>query len=171
MGILDGWHLCPRCGAELETQERGHLACPACGSRYWANSAPVVEGLLVRDGRALLGRRKFEPRRGYWDLPGGFLEEGEDPFDGLRREFREETGLEIEPVEFLGPHLEPYADTFVVGFTWLVTGEGEPRPGDDVDQLRFVSPGELPAEMAFPHQEDVLRRWALRAVEDGPIGS
>jgi ADP-ribose pyrophosphatase YjhB (NUDIX family) len=171
VGVLDGWRLCPRCGAELEHRDRGHLDCPACGSQYWANSSPAVEGVLERDGRVLLARRGIEPRRGYWDLPGGFLEEGEDAFDGLRREFREETGLDVEPGAFLGPHVEPYDDQFVFGLTWVVTGDGEPRPADDVAELRFFGPDELPAEMAFGHQDEVLRRWAARGREDGPFGS
>jgi len=99
VGLLDGWKLCPRCGHSLEPLHGPHLGCPACGSSYWANSAPAVQGLLVRNGRVLIGRRKIEPRKGCWDLPGGFLEEGEPPLEGLRREFLEETGLEVEPVE------------------------------------------------------------------------
>ena len=79
MGLLDGWRLCPRCGHELEGREHGHLGCPACGSEYYANSAPAVQGVLERDGRVLLAKRALEPRRGHWDLPGGFLEEGEQP--------------------------------------------------------------------------------------------
>jgi len=162
VGILDGWKVCPRCGAELERRDRGHLACPACGSQYWANSSPAVEGLLERDGRVLLVRRSIEPQLGCWDLPGGFLEEGEDPYDGLRRELREETGLDVEPVEFLGPHLEPYEERWVLGFTWLVRGDGEPEAGDDADALRFFAPDELPERMAFPHQNELLRAWAAR---------
>ena len=160
VGILDGWRLCPRCGAELVRLDSGHAECPACGSRYWANSAPAAEGLLERDGKVLLARRKLEPRRGFWDVPGGFLEEGEDAIAGLKREFREETGIEVEPVEFLGPHVEPYDRYFVLGLTWLVQGEGEPKPADDVEELGWFGPQELPAEMAFAHQDDLLRRWA-----------
>src|SRR5438046_1221379 len=142
MAVLDGWRFCPRCKQELEARERGHLACPGCGSAYYANSAPAVQGLLVRDGRILLGRRAIEPRRGCWDLPGGFLEEGEEPLDGLRREFREETGLAIEPLRWLGTHLEPYDHYFVLGLTWLVRADGEPRPDDDVEELRWFGPNE-----------------------------
>jgi 8-oxo-dGTP diphosphatase len=160
MGVLDGWRLCPRCGHELGWPAPGHAECPGCGSRYWANSAPAVEGLLVRDGRALLARRAVEPRRGYWDVPGGFLEEGEEPLDGLRREYREETGLEVEPVEWLGTHVEPYDNYFVLGISWLVRGDGEPQPADDVAELRWFGPDELPDEMAFAHQDELLRRWA-----------
>jgi 8-oxo-dGTP diphosphatase len=161
VGLLDGWKLCPRCGAGLEGEE-GSAHCPACGSVYYANSAPAVEGLLERDGKVLLSKRAIEPRRGYWDLPGGFLEEGEEPLVGLAREFREETGLEIEPLEWLGTHLERYDHYFVLGLTWLVRADGEPHASDDAEELRWVGPGELPAEMAFPHQDGLLRGWARR---------
>jgi ADP-ribose pyrophosphatase YjhB (NUDIX family) len=161
MGVLDGWQLCPRCGARLELGP-GRAHCPACGSDYYANSAPAVEGVLERDGKLLLSRRAVEPRRGYWDLPGGFLEEGEEPLEGLAREFREETGLAIHPLEWLGTHLEQYNHYFVLGLTWLVRGDGEPRPADDVDELRWFGADELPDEMAFPHQDRLLREWAER---------
>jgi ADP-ribose pyrophosphatase YjhB (NUDIX family) len=162
VGVLDGWRVCPRCAHELERRDGGHLGCPGCGSNYWANSAPAVQGVLVRDGRVLIGRRKIEPRRGHWDLPGGFLEEGEAPLDGLRREFLEETGIEVEPVEWVGAFLDPYDAYFVLGLTWIVRGDGEPVAADDVAELAWFGPGELPGEMAFASQHTVLRLWAAR---------
>jgi 8-oxo-dGTP diphosphatase len=123
-----------------------------------------VQGLLVRDGRVLIGRRKVDPRKGYWDLPGGFLEEGEEPLAGLRREFLEETGLEVEPVEWVGAFVDPYDRYFVLGLTWIVRGDGEPVAADDVAELAWFAPDELPAEMAFANQEHVLGLWASRAV-------
>jgi ADP-ribose pyrophosphatase YjhB (NUDIX family) len=161
MGLLDGWKLCPRCGGDLELDD-GRAHCPSCGSAYYANSAPAVEGLLERDGKVLLSKRAIEPRRGHWDLPGGFLEEGEEPLAGLAREFREETGLEIRAREWLGTHLEPYDHYFVLGLTWLVEADGEARAADDVDELRWFGPDELPDEMAFSHQHELLRAWAAR---------
>jgi ADP-ribose pyrophosphatase YjhB (NUDIX family) len=159
MSELDGWRFCPRCGGGLAVEE-GSVSCEACGERYWANAIPGVQGLLERDGRVLLARRAREPRRGYWDLPGGFLEETEDPVDGLRREFLEETGLRIEPVRFLGIEIEPYDGRYVFSITWSVAGDGEPHPADDVAELAFFGPNELPAEMAFPGQDRVLAAWA-----------
>jgi len=161
VSLLDGWRFCPRCGGELE-QGAGSLVCGACGARYWANAIPGVQGILERDGRVLLARRANEPRLGYWDLPGGFLDETEDPAEGLRREFLEETGLRIEPVELLRIDVEPYDGRHVFSVTWVVTGDGEPRPADDVAELRFFAPGELPAEMAFPGQDRLLAEWAQR---------
>jgi 8-oxo-dGTP diphosphatase len=140
----------------------GHLGCPACGSRYWANSAPAVQGLLVRDGRVLIGKRRLEPRKGKWDLPGGFLEEGEQPLDGLRREFLEETAVEVRPVEWLGAAIDPYDASFVLSLTWIVEGEGEPRGADDIEKLAWFAPEEIPREMAFPSQDEMLRIWTER---------
>jgi 8-oxo-dGTP diphosphatase len=161
MGLLDGWRTCPRCDGLLDvTAERAH--CRRCDSSYYANSAPAVEGLLARDGKVLLAKRGIAPRRGHWDIPGGFLAEAEDPLDGLRREYREETGLDIQPLEWLGTHVEPYDNYFVLGLTWLVAAAGEPRAADDVEELRWFGPDELPDEMAFAHQEELLRAWAAR---------
>jgi 8-oxo-dGTP diphosphatase len=94
-----------------------------------------------------------------WDLPGGFLEEGEEPLAGLRREFLEETGIEVEPVEWLGTGIDPYGPAFVLSLSWVVSGEGEPEAADDVEKLEWFAPDELPEEMAFPTQHVVLRRW------------
>ena len=160
MGALDDWQFCPRCGADLGPLD-DHLACSACGEEYWANAIPGVQGILERDGRVLLARRGREPRRGLWDLPGGFLNETEGAADGLRREFREETGLQIEPVTLLRIDIEPYGDRHVFSATWLVRGDGEPVAADDVSELRWFAPEELP-EMAFPGQNDVLVEWAAR---------
>ena len=162
VSILDGWRVCPRCGAALEAPAEGHRRCSGCGSEYWANSIPAVQGLLVRDGKVLLGRRGIEPALGSWDLPGGFLEEGEDPVDGLRREFLEETGLHVEPVEWIGAYVDPYLGRSVLGLTWIVTGEGEPQAADDVVELGWFAPEELPAEMAFPAQHEILAAWQAR---------
>jgi ADP-ribose pyrophosphatase YjhB (NUDIX family) len=121
-----------------------------------------VQGILERNGHVLLARRGHEPRRGHWDLPGGFLDETEGPIDGLVREFREETGLEIEPVEFFRIDIEPYDGRHVFSITWIVRGDGEPVAADDVDELRWFARDALPDEMAFPGQALVLRAWAAR---------
>lgn len=163
-GALSGWRFCPRCGGEL-TPEADHLRCASCGERYWANPVPGVQAVLERDGRVLLGRRRDEPGAGRWDLPGGFLNEGEDAIGGLRRELREETGLEIEPVEFLGTWNEPYWTRDVLCLTWLARPtSGDERPGDDLVELRWFSPDERPRgdDLAFPTFDEILSLWAAR---------
>jgi NAD+ diphosphatase len=165
MSELDGWRLCPRCGSTLDRGD-GRAACPACGSVYYSSSKATACALCVDErGRVLLGRRANEPFKGLWDLPGGFLDEGEHPFDALRRELLEETGLEVEPLEFVGVWMDRYpykthtASTLNLYWTARVLA-GSQEAADDVAELAWFAPDELPAEdeLAF-HIADVLRAW------------
>ncbi|MGL6279729.1 MAG: NUDIX hydrolase [Gaiella sp.] len=166
MGELDGWLTCPRCAAALDN-DGARAVCASCGSHYYANSAPTVSGLVEDDrGRLLLGRRAIEPYRGMWDTLGGFLHEGEDVIDGLRRELREEIGLEVEPVSFLGAWIDRYGDgpgaVSTLNLFWVVRCEpGEPVAADDVAELAWFAPDALPAreELAFSRVADVVETW------------
>jgi ADP-ribose pyrophosphatase YjhB (NUDIX family) len=126
---------------------------------------PATQALVEHDGRVLLGRRAFDPSAGLWDLPGGFLNEGEQPLDGLRRELREETGLEIEPTEFFGTWIEDYTGRKVLALTWIASvAAGEAVAADDLVELRWFGPDELPApdELAFPTFVEILSLWRAR---------
>jgi ADP-ribose pyrophosphatase YjhB (NUDIX family) len=165
MGALDGWRFCPICGEAIEKVE-DRAECGSCGFVGYANAVPGTEAVCFDGGgRVLLGRRAFDPGAGLWDLPGGFLHEDEHPLDGLRREIREETGLEIEPLRFLGFWLEPYDGRIVLCLSWTARATGEARAGDDLSELRWFQSEELPgaAELAFTHYPEVLSA-ALGAV-------
>lgn len=165
MGELDGWRLCPRCGAKL-AGDASRLACDACGFIVYASSKPTAGALCVDNGRVLLARRAHAPFVGFWDIPGGFLEEGEDPVDGLRRELREETGLDVEPLRFLGIWMDRYGGDSTAEATlnlyWTArVVSGEPIPADDVAELRWFERDELPGreELAFENVPLVLAAW------------
>ena len=168
MAILHGWRLCPRCGGELDrSRAPARLDCPACGFVAHANSAPTA-GAIVEDeaGRILLARRAIEPFRGMWDIPGGYLDEGEHPLDGMRRELLEETGLVVEPVRFLGAFMDTYGDSpdanATLNLFWTArVVSGEPVAADDVAELRWFRPGEIPQaqELAFTLLPRVLEAW------------
>jgi ADP-ribose pyrophosphatase YjhB (NUDIX family) len=174
VGELAGWSFCPRCRTELQGDEQ-RLECPACGFVVYASSKATA-GALVQDdeGRVLLARRAHEPFKGCWDIPGGFLEEGEHPLDGLRRELREETGLEVEPLDFLGAWMDTYGGdstaeaTLNLYWTARVTA-GEPAPADDVDDLRWFPREELPPreQLAFENVPLVLAAWQQHAQRSG----
>ena len=165
MGELEGWTYCPRCRHPL-AGDGGRLACADCGFVVYASSKPTAGALCVDDGRVLLARRAVAPFQGFWDIPGGFLEEGEDPRDGLRRELKEETGLEIEPERFVGIWMDRYGGdstaeaTLNLYWTATVIG-GEAVPADDVSELRWFDRDELPApdELAFENVPLALAAW------------
>jgi 8-oxo-dGTP diphosphatase len=161
VGALDGWRFCPRCAAELSSDGR-KFDCPSCGSVYYAQSAPAVSALVVdEEGNMLLGRRAHEPDAGLWDMLGGFLEEGEHPLDGLRRELREETGVAVDPGDFLGAFMDTYGQDSqvrsVLNLVWearIVSGDAS--PADDVSELRWF-PRDAP-----PPPEECAFRWVAR---------
>ena len=145
MGVLHGWKHCPRCAGTLENHG-DRVECGACGFVQWANSQPTACALVVDDeGRVLLGRRATKIWHGYWDTPGGFLEEGEEPLDALRRELREETGLEGVCDRFVGwvelvddDHHALILDSLVT----ILEGE-EPVAGDDAAEAAWVPLNEV----------------------------
>jgi 8-oxo-dGTP diphosphatase len=169
VGELTGWQWCPRCRAELR-RDASRVECGACGFVAYATSKPTAGALVEdEDGRLLLARRAKEPFKGRWDIPGGFLEEGEHPLEGLRRELREETGLEVEPHEFLGVWMDRYGGDSTAEATlnlyWTArVASGEARAADDVDDLRWFERDELPPPeaLAFENVPLVLAAWLAR---------
>jgi ADP-ribose pyrophosphatase YjhB (NUDIX family) len=168
MGVLHGWRLCPRCGAELDlTDAPARVSCPVCGLVVYANPKPTVCAFVVDEaGRVLLARRAIEPFRGLWDTPGGFVEEGEHPHNALRRELLEETGLVVEPTRFAGVWMDVYGDDAdaqsTLNLYWEVRiVSGEPRPADDVAELAWFPGDGLPPreQLAFTTFADALQSW------------
>lgn len=167
MGTLVGWKHCPRCSARLASDGRA-AKCDRCGYVAYASPEPTVCALVHDDaGRVLLARRRFEPEAEKWDVPGGFLEEDEEALDGLRRELREETGLEIEPLELAGIWSDRYGGsddaTGTLNLYWTARiVSGEPTPADDVSELRWFSLDDLPPdeEIAFENVAKALRSLA-----------
>jgi 8-oxo-dGTP diphosphatase len=165
VGELDGWRHCPVCTTAVEP-EVGRVECPECGFVTFAHSMPTASALVLGDdGRVLLSRRANDPAAGKWDLPGGFLEEGEHPLDCVRRELREEAGIGLAEEELLGIWMDEYdykgrrVATLNVYYRARV-GEGTPEPADDVAELRWFAPAEIPTdELAFEHIPDVLSAW------------
>jgi len=157
------FRFCPADGTKLgEPRPSGGATCPNCGRSWYRNSAPAVGAVIVEDGKALLTVRAREPEKGRLDLPGGFLEVGEHPVDGLVREVREELGVEVEVFEppiLLATHTYGPDGQYVlaIGFRARIAG-GEPNPTDDVAEIRWISPEELDsADFAWEHDRKMVR--------------
>lgn len=145
--------------------EGSRLECGACGFVAYGHSDPTASAIVLDgEGRVLLARRAVEPDAGKWDLPGGFLDEGEHPLDALRRELREETGLEVEPLDFVGVWIDRYGKgdeaPFTLNLYWTARLlSGSPQPADDVSELDWFSLDSLPpeGEIAFANVAQALR--------------
>ena len=100
------YQFCPRCKTALVARElggRARQACPReeCGFVAWDNPVPVVAAIVERNGEVVLVRNIGRPE-GWYGLVAGFLEKGEHPEAGIRREIDEEIGLAVEKLTFLG---------------------------------------------------------------------
>ena len=113
----------------------------------------------------LLIKRKSEPYKDSWALPGGFLEEVESLETGAKRELEEETGLEIEGLHQIGafgdPDRDPRGRTVTIAFWGIVPSKGEVKGNDDAAEADWFFISGLP-ELAFDHRKII--QAALRKV-------
>lgn len=152
---IDAWPgeytYCPMCRAELEWVRIGdahRMRCPECGFIHWRNPG-VGAAVAVFDGdrRILLIRRgPGMSREGFWAIPAGFVQYGEEIRSAARRELFEETGLaaEVGEVVWVASNFhDPSKLTVGIWFAGEVTG-GELVAGDDADAVGFFALDDLP---------------------------
>ena len=155
---------CPRCGQAADVDFPRRIACPHCGYAAYYNPKPVAAAIPVDDqGRVILLRRGFDPGRGLWTFPGGFVDLGESVPEAAHRETEEELGIAIE----LGPVVGVYsrADDRVVLIVYRARALGHPHTTSEATEVRGFPPAEIPwDELAF-----WSTRLALRAaLSDAP---
>ncbi len=110
-----------------------------------------VGGILLRNDSVLLVERGRQPLAGYWSLPGGALEVGERLEDAVRRELREETGLDVKPLAIAGVFERVLRDAegrpeyhyVLIDYLCTVTG-GELRAADDARRAAWTAKRDLP---------------------------
>lgn len=116
-----------------------------------------VGGLAYdEDGRILLVRRRNDPGRGLWSVPGGRVEPGETDTQAVIREMAEETGLRVEPGALVGRvRRGPYE---IADYRCAVVG-GSLQAGDDATDARWCDAAALAELPLVPQLMDTLRSW------------
>ncbi len=134
----------------------------------------VIFGFDGSELNVLLVERGIEPYKGYWALPGGFLNPDESAEEGARRELREETGLEEAYMEQLRAYTDPDRDprerVITIAFLALVKIR-DVEGGDDAADARWFPLSDVPS-LAFDHDtilHDALTRLRER-IHFHPIG-
>lgn len=161
------FRFCPNCKTEIVKKKDRYL-CPECGMEIFRDSSPTASAVILKENRVLLSTRAIAPKRGHYDIVGGFLNPGEHPADGVLREVKEETGLNINPVHLIGIYVGDYEHqgrrTKTLNFYYIAEIEsGKMKPQDDAATLEWFDIDKLPEDkLAFPHHKKVLKdfkRW------------
>ena len=84
-----------------------------------------------------------------WNLPGGALESGEAPWNGVKREVKEETGLEVEITKLAGVYSKPEKNDMVFSFVCKITS-GQITLNDEADRIEYFEVEKLPANTLLP---------------------
>jgi len=154
------------CGASLKVRKlfgRDRKACVECDFIVFENTPTAAGAIVVRGREILLVRRSIEPGLGRWSFPAGFQDYGETPEQTAVREVREETGLTIELRRlFQVAHSRDNPRKHVNLVVYLaVAVAGVVRAADDASDARFFSLDELPGDLAFDNNRDMLRRLRI----------
>ena len=155
---------CYYCGTGLikkRYEGRLRLFCENCHEPLYENPIPATCIVVVdSQGRVLLVKRSVEPKKGFWCLPGGFMELDETPEHAALRELSEETGLMGRIDMLLGVSTNPsalYRTVLMVGY--LVTSyTGSITAGDDAIDVNFFHFNELP-DIAFESHASFIRMY------------
>lgn len=135
-------------------------ACVRCAFVNYRSPASAACAVVARGREVLLIRRRIPPFAGSWALPGGFQDYGEPPAMTAAREVLEETGLQVAILRLLDVFYatdDPRKCVNVISYLARPVA-GELRAADDADDARFVALDDLPADLAFANNRDLLGR-------------
>lgn len=167
---------CPLCSALLECnviEYKRRLKCPICGYTHWGEYSLGVGGVILHENKGLLVQRAYNPGKGRWTIPGGFVEQDEKIEHAVIREIREETGLITEPLSVIAvkdrPEDQPGVkhDIYIVFLMKLLGGELKLDPSE-ISAAGFFSPDECSTFNAAPLSVDAIKT-ALKCTHSGQL--
>ena len=145
--------------SEIEGQIRYH--CPSCKTIHYQNPKPTATLICIEDNKILLVKRAFNPAKGFWSLPGGFMELNETLNEAAKRELKEETNLNGEVVKLLGhcSHFNSvFGDILLIGMEVKIKNWNNLIPGDDADEAGFFNIKNCP-KLAFECHQKIFNMY------------
>lgn len=172
----DLFDFCARCGArrtESLAPGTNPYRCESCGFTYYFNTASAVAVFIEdADGQVLFIRRGREPAQGKLAMAGGFTDPGETGEQATRREIREELGLELAEVRYVGTWPNVYqAGGFIVHvldifYRARLASTDMTLDADEVSGAEWLDPAQVdPADIAFPSMRNALAAYLAGKAE------
>lgn len=154
---------CSQCGSDQIVFDvpagdaRPRHVCKACNIIHYQNPKVIAGCLVTHEDKVLLCRRAIEPRRNFWTLPAGFLENGESMAEGAARETREEAAAKVEIHDLYALFNLIHIHQIYVFFRGTLV-DGAFGVGEESLETRLFSEAEIPwEELAFPVIHKTLR--------------
>jgi len=150
---------CPRCGNEADIAYPRSISCPHCGYGAYYNPKPVAAAIPVTAaGEVVLLRRGFEPGKGLWTFPGGFVDLGETVEEAARREAQEEIRADVQLQRLVGVYSR--AEERVVLIVFAATIDDAPQTTPEATEVKAFAPEAIPwDELAFWSTTDALKAY------------
>ncbi len=158
-------NFCSHCGSKRialavpEGDNRLRFCCPDCHTIHYQNPKLVTGCLVTRGEEILLCKRAISPRKGWWNLPAGYLENGETVEQGALRETMEESAARAAIQRVLCIYSLPHVHQVYVFFLaeWLHWEDSETP---ESEEIAFFAPDAIPfSEMAFSSSNFAINKY------------
>lgn len=173
---------CSNCGSDQlafrvpDGDNRKRMICAHCQAIHYTNPRIVAGCLPVFDDRVLLARRAIEPRKGYWNVPSGYLENGETVEEGALREVREEVLAELNLIGMHALYSIPHINQVYIHFLGQLMSENAFGCGPESAEVQLFRETEIPwSDIAFSSSTFSLqhyfadRREGIRQLHRGQL--
>lgn len=157
MSKLFTFKFCPSCGRKIKQFNEKFISCKFCSFHFYFTPYPTNALIIENDkGEILLVKRRSPPKKGYWDLPGGFVEFGENMEESMRREIKEELGIEVDDIHYINSAADLYLykeinyHTLCSIYATKVVPQ-KMKSHDDITEICFFPKKKIPfSKIAFP---------------------
>jgi NAD+ diphosphatase len=154
------WHakhrFCANCGAPTQATEAGwRRDCASCGSQHFPRTDPCVIMLAIDGERCLLARSaRFPP--GMWSCLAGFVEPGETLEEAVRRETREEAGVEVRRVTYFASQPWPFPMSIMIGCFAEATSTELSIDPNEIEDARWISREDAALMLERKHKDGLM---------------
>lgn len=165
---------CPVCGSKIKDWNDQLIVCSVCGYHFYQTSKPTAGAIITRKkdknslSEILLTKRGIEPYKDYWDIPGGFLKNGEQPEKGLKREIMEELGTRLTSLKLFFAVVDRYPRedipeeanyTLCLYYLCTIDESVKLTAEDDITESRWFPIDSLPENLAFTGNKKAIKEF------------
>jgi ADP-ribose pyrophosphatase YjhB (NUDIX family) len=156
---------CSNCGSDQlhfvvpEGDSFKRLVCLKCNAIHYDNPRAIVGCLPIFDNKIIICKRAIEPCKGKWNLPAGFMENGECAEEGALRELKEETGLNGTLLKLHCVYSIPHVNQVYMIFLTKIENF-DPEPGDESQEVSLFDLSEIPwGEIGFTSSVFAIEKY------------